>query len=124
MYRDLPGRTYPYFTLFIFTFIPDHSSTCINLFTFAESNILNTHNHEFKKKSQLTADTQEDSLNKNCETTGKAELKAIRQIKGYLEKINREHVLSNQACRELKQLSKEIDKFVADCGKEKSRKRI
>lgn len=81
MYRDVPGRTYPYFTLFIFTFTPDYSPTCINLFTFAESNILNTHNHEFKKNSQLTTDTQEDILYKHCETTGKAELQAIRQIK-------------------------------------------
>ena len=124
MYRDVPGRTYPYFTLFIFTFTPDYSPTCINLFTFAESNILNTHNHEFKKNSQLTTDTQEDILYKHCETTGKAELQAIRQIKEYLEKLNREHELSDQAFRELKQLSKEIDKFVADCKKEKSRKRI
>jgi len=94
------------------------------LFTFAESNILNTHNHEFKKNSQLTTDTQEDILYKHCETTGKAELQAIRQIKEYLEKLNREHELSDQACRELKQLSKEIDKFVADCKKEKSRRNI
>ena len=73
---------------------------------------------------QLTTDTQEDILYKHCETTGKAELQAIRQIKKYLEKLNREHELSDQACRELKQLSKEIDKFVADCKKGKSRKRI